>query len=211
MAIPDGRGVNMTQIQEPASNIEKKSGLARLPHDLVHRRERFRQFVGVAFAVVVTVLGQPRMDGFLVGTALAVLGMIVRMWASGHVKKDKQLATTGPYAYVRHPLYVGNQLLGVGFCAASWLWWSLPVWIVISLLFYPPAIRQEDAKLSRLFGQAWTDWRARTRALIPRLTPYKRGGGEWSFKQSLVQNGEPVYVVIFCLMLFYLYIQAAGA
>jgi len=217
----------MSQAPEPASRTDpasaldhgengvngekKKGGIARLPHDLLHRRERFRQFVGVAFAVVVTMLGRPRVDWLWFGAILCVIGMLVRLWASGHVKKDKQLATTGPYAFVRHPLYVGNQLLGVGFCAASALWWSLPAWIVISLLFYPPAIRQEDAKLARLFGAAWTRWRARTRALIPRLTPYEPGArGEWSFRESLVQNGEPVYVVVFCLMLFYLYTQAVG-
>jgi protein-S-isoprenylcysteine O-methyltransferase Ste14 len=183
-------------------------GLRRLLHDLRHRPERFRQFIGVAFALVVTVLAAPVRQWFVAGIVLVVLGMLVRLWASGHVIKDKALATTGPYAFVRHPLYVGNEFIGVGFCLACGLWWSLPVWILISLLFYPPAIRQEDAKLHHLFGETWERWRARTRALIPRLTPYGSGvGGEWSFRQS-IRNGEPVYVVLFCLMLYYLYIRA---
>jgi hypothetical protein len=181
-------------------------GAARFFHDLRFRRERFRQFVGIAYAFLLAAVGRPLQPWFWPGVTLVVLGMVVRMWASGHVKKDKLLATTGPYAFVRHPLYVGNMLIAVGFCAASALWWSLPAWIVISLLFYPPAIRQEDEKLHRLFGEPWTEWRARTMALVPRLTPYAPGTrGSWSFRQSLVQNGEPIYVVVFCALLYWLY------
>ena len=66
-------------------------------------------------------------------TVIAVLGILVRLWASGHVKKDKVLATTGPYAYVRHPLYVGNHLITFGFCLASGLWWSFIAWLAIAL------------------------------------------------------------------------------
>jgi hypothetical protein len=193
--------------QPPPRPERGRFGLARLLYDMRYRRERFRQFVGILFAVAITLLGRPTREGFLAGAVLVVLGMIVRMWASGHVKKDKQLATEGPYAFVRHPLYVGNQLIGFGLCIASGLLWSFVVWIAISLLFYPQAIRQEDGKLRSLFPGQWDAWRAKTRALVPSLRPAGRVGGDWSWRQSLVQNGEPVYVVIFTLMLVHLYRQ----
>jgi protein-S-isoprenylcysteine O-methyltransferase Ste14 len=186
-------------------------GLQKLAHDLMHRRYRFRQFVGIAFLFVLTFMGAPGKLGelgrwlYYVGVAITIPGMLIRLWASGHVKKDKALATSGPYGYVRHPLYVGNHLITFGFCLASGLWWSLPAWVVIGLVFYPGTIKHEDAVLHRLFGKSWEDWRARTHALIPRLTPYKPGEtGEWSFSQSLRVNGEPVIILILVLCLFFL-------
>ncbi|MEK7712287.1 MAG: hypothetical protein AAB312_04435, partial [Pseudomonadota bacterium] len=74
-------------------------GFDKLAHDLVHRRYRFRQFVGVGFLFVLTFLGRPDELGnagrtmFLVGAVFTLLGMLVRLWASGHVKKDKVLTT----------------------------------------------------------------------------------------------------------------------
>ena len=186
-------------------------GLQKLAYDVMHRRYRFRQFVGIAFLFVLTFMGAPGKLGalgywlFYAGVALAVPGMAIRLWASGHVKKDKALATSGPYGYVRHPLYVGNHLITFGFCLASGLWWSLPAWLVIGLIFYPGTIKHEDEVLRRLFGKSWENWRARTYALIPRLTPYKPGQtGEWSFSQSLRINGEPVIILILVLCLFFL-------
>ena len=190
--------------------VPSSLGLDKLAHDLVHRRYRFRQFVGVGFLFVLTFLGRPGELGkagltmFLVGAAFALLGMLVRLWASGHVKKDKVLTTTGPYGYVRHPLYVGNHLITLGFCIASGLWWSFAAWAVIGLFFYPGTIAHEDEVLHRLFGQSWERWRAVTRALIPRLTPYQTGvQGEWSLAQSW-HNGEPTIMLVLVLCFVYL-------
>ncbi|HEX9628115.1 MAG TPA: isoprenylcysteine carboxylmethyltransferase family protein [Acidiferrobacterales bacterium] len=184
-------------------------GLKKLLSDVVHRRYRHRQFVTIAYLVFLAIVGQPWRfppEAFWVATVLVVIGSAVRLWASGHVKKDKALATNGPYAYVRHPLYVGNHTIALGFCLASGLWWSLPVWIVLGLIYYPTTIRHEDQVLHKLFGTQWEEWRSRTRALIPRLTPYRKGDrGEWSFMQSLKVNGEPVILAIIFGLLYWLY------
>lgn len=180
-------------------------GVSRLWHDLRFRRERFRQLIGILFAIFVSFLGRPIFELFYVGAPMVGIGILIRLWASGHVKKDKQLATTGPYGFVRHPLYVGNILIAFGFALSSSLWWSFLVLALILWLFYPPAIRQEDAKLEHLFGQDWRDWRARVRALLPRITPYSSERSRWSFKQSLMQNGEPIIAVFLCVLIYVLY------
>ena len=109
-------------------------GLKRFLHDIRYHRERFRQFIGISFVILVSVAGEPEELLFFAGGVLVFLGIAVRLWASGHIKKNKALATDGPYAYVRHPTYVGNLTLGVGFALASGLWWSLPLFIFILLL-----------------------------------------------------------------------------
>jgi protein-S-isoprenylcysteine O-methyltransferase Ste14 len=187
--------------------MEKSIGFERFLHDIRHRRDRYRQFIGIMFIVLVSAVGTPDSVALVAGTVFILAGIAVRMWASGHIKKNKVLATDGPYAYVRHPLYVGNILLGIGFSLASGLWWSFPLFILIMIVFYPQAIRHEDAKLHRLFGEDWQNWRQNTHALIPKLQAKGASSGQWSFYQSLRQNGEPIIALILLLCLVYLYVK----
>lgn len=183
-------------------------GLRLLLHDLRGRRERFRQFLGLVFIVLVSALGRPVPVSFAAGVGLVLLGSGIRLWASGHIKKNARLATDGPYAFVRHPLYVGNLTVLLGFALASGLWWSFVLVAAMVAMFYPPAIHTEDTKLHRLFGQEWERWRARTRALMPRLTPYRgSGGGGWSFVQSLRQNGEPLIATLLLALIGILFVK----
>lgn len=181
-------------------------GLRRLLGDIRYHRERFRQFLGITFIVLVSIAGNPRAWLYSAGAAFVIVGAAIRLWASGHVKKNKLLATTGPYAYVRHPLYVGNLILLLGFALASSLWWAIPLLVGFLLAFYPPAIRYEDVKLQRKFDEEWERWREKTWALIPRLAPYQAGQrSSWSFRQSLQENGEPIIALLLLLCLYVLY------
>ena len=194
----------LTDSTRPAPD---RAGWGKLLYDLRYRRRRFRQFVGIAFVVWMILVGQPRPGLLWLGTVLACLGMAVRLWASGYVMKNEVLATVGPYSRVRHPLYVGNLLICAGFCAASGLWWSVPVALVMLLVFYPQTIRYEDQKLRRLFPGDWDRWAAETRALLPRVTAYA-GNGErvpWSLQRSFLRNGEPLHILLLGGGLWYLF------
>jgi protein-S-isoprenylcysteine O-methyltransferase Ste14 len=168
--------------------------------------EASRQWFAVIFVLLVSLLGQPTKQMLIAGGVVALVGALIRLWASGHVKKNKVLATDGPYAYVRHPLYVGNILILVGFSMASMLWWSFPLMIFLILFYYPPAISYEDNKLKNAFGEQWENWSKDIHALIPGFS--KKAGSassDWSFKQSLFQNLEPVIVLylIWCIYMLY--------
>ncbi len=177
-------------------------GLARFAHDLRYRRDRFRQILGILFLVLLTVLGNPSDQLLVPGIVLAFAGELIRLWASGHLKKDRSLATDGPYGFVRHPLYVGNFLISIGFLLAANLAWAYLVWLAFWALFYPVTIRAEDRKLHQLFGEDWERWNRKTRALIPRLTPYSgKIGGGWSLRQSTKVNGEPLIAVLLAICL----------
>ena len=168
-------------------------------------RQRWRQYLGIVFLIVLVILGKPIDTLFYPGAAIVLLGIAIRLWASGHVRKNKLLATTGPYAYVRHPLYVGNHLIALGYCLSSSLWWSVFVWAAVALAFYPQAIRDEDQRLAQRFPAEWNAWSTKTRALIPRLSPYARSAsGSWSFAQSMRQNGEPLIAALLVAGLFVL-------
>jgi protein-S-isoprenylcysteine O-methyltransferase Ste14 len=131
---------------------------------------------------------------------VAFAGAIVRMYASGFIVKNEELATDGAYRFVRHPLYTGNILLVVGFALAGSRWWGVPLALLFFWFYYPTAIEYEDRKLRRIFGPAWEQWAARTPALLPRpggSRPVQAGDRRWSLAVSNQRNGEVVFLV-FC-------------
>jgi len=188
-------------------SLNEGSALQRFIRELRYH-EASRQFFAVLFVALVSFLGQPSIDLYLAGIPFIILCTLVRVWASGHVMKNKILATDGPYAYVRHPLYVGNILLLVGFSISSGLWWSYLLMVVALLFYYPPTIKYEDSKLHKLFATDWEKWRGVTKALIPSFKPYPcEEKGNWSFSKSMRVNGEPIIVAFLAFWLAYLYFQ----
>jgi hypothetical protein len=110
-----------------------------------------------------------------------------------------ELATDGPYRFVRHPLYSGNILLVVGFGLACSRWWALPLAALFFWFYYPPAIEYEDRKLHGIFGEAWERWAARTPALVPRFGAIPPAGAEdrrWSIGVSSARTGEIVFLLL---------------
>ncbi len=170
-------------------NLNPKS----LANSLFVKRHKARQALGILLLVLIAVVSEPTLPGlYIAGAVIGSAGIVFRLWAAGYLKKDKELAQDGPYALVRHPLYVGNALIFIGYLAAGQLLWMLPVAILFAAFYYPPAIRQEDAKLRKLFGEQWDRWYAETWALLPKWPTRPLNITHWSFNQSLRANGEPV-------------------
>ena len=168
--------------------------------------EASRQWFAVLFVPLVSYFAQPAREILIAGGFIALVGTLIRLWASGHVKKNKVLATDGPYAYVRHPLYVGNILILLGFSMASNLWWAYALMVLLILFYYPPAISYEDAKLNKLFGEQWQQWSENIHALIPSFSN-KAGStsSDWSFRQSLFKNLEPVIVLYLIGCMYFIF------
>jgi protein-S-isoprenylcysteine O-methyltransferase Ste14 len=131
-----------------------------------------------------------------IGLALALAGTLVRLYASGFIVKNQELATDGAYRFVRHPLYTGNILLVIGFALAGSRWWGVPLALFFFWFYYPAAIEYEDRKLRRLFGAAWETWSSRTPALIPRFGTLPAAGANdrrWALAVSN-KHGELLFV-----------------
>lgn len=133
---------------------------------------------GFAFAILYFWLARPSWRSLAVGSALIVPGLLIRALASGHVRKNEELVTTGPYAYTRNPLYLGSLLIGIGFAIAARSWW---IGVVLSLMFfaiYVPVIRSEEAFLRERFPE-FEEYASRVPRMLPRITPASsdaRGG-----------------------------------
>ena len=143
----------------------------------------------------------------LIGLAVAIAGEIWRIYAAGVIYKNKQLATTGAYSVVRHPLYLGNFLIIGGFALASAQWGVVVAVLAFLLFYYPAAVRYEDAKLERLFGETWRAWRRATPALFPFVLRWRANtDAEWNARQSLLRNGElPISLYLLACAVLMLY------
>lgn len=110
----------------------------------------------------------------LVGGAIALLGLLVRAWASGHIMKNDRLATTGPYAFTRNPLYFGSFLISVGFAlAAHWLF--LVGVVLFFVLIYAPTMAREKANIRGRFPDTYPDFERNVPAFFPRPVPWRGG------------------------------------
>jgi len=175
------------------------SGISYFIRELRYQ-EAARQTLGLLLMPLYAVLAQPLPALFAIGAVVVVLGVIVRLYASGYIVKNRQLATDGPYSLVRHPLYTGNLLQLIGFTIASGLWWTVLVSAWFWWFYYPTAVEYEDRKLRRIFGDRCAEWQKATPAVVPRSLVPRRGGG-WSLRTSLSRNVEPLVLAysFFCL------------
>jgi protein-S-isoprenylcysteine O-methyltransferase Ste14 len=131
---------------------------------------RIRVPLGFAFAVLYFWLARPTWPFIALGAILILPGLLIRALASGHVRKNETLATSGPYAYTRNPLYLGSLLMGVGFAVAARSWWVGVVLVVMFFAIYLPVIRGEEVFLREKFAE-FEEYARRVPRMFPRITP----------------------------------------
>jgi protein-S-isoprenylcysteine O-methyltransferase Ste14 len=132
---------------------------------------RIRVPLGFVFAVVFVSLARPSTTSLIAGGLVLLPGLLLRGLASGHVQKDKQLTTSGPYAYTRNPLYLGSLVLAAGFAIAARSWWIVAIMLLMFAVIYIPVIAGEERYLRRTFPD-YDDYARHVPRLLPRLTPY---------------------------------------
>ncbi len=137
--------------------------------------QRLRVSFGFITAILFVVFSQPSWRSLAAGIPIALFGALFRAWASGHLRKNAELAVSGPYAFTRNPLYFGSFLMAAGcaICGAG-LW--LGLWLMIFFLaVYLPVMQAEATHMKALFGDAYESWATHVPLFIPRLTPYRNG------------------------------------
>lgn len=120
---------------------------------------RWRVTLGFVCGAAVLFLARPSRMSLLIGAPIAVAGEALRVWAAGHLEKSREVTTSGPYRWTRHPLYVGSTLLGAGLAIASS---RLVVAIVVMAylaLTLTAAARSEERHLESKFGDAYASYR----------------------------------------------------
>jgi protein-S-isoprenylcysteine O-methyltransferase Ste14 len=132
---------------------------------------RYRVVFGYAVGILVLVLARATPRSLLFALPLVVLGEVVRLWASGHLEKTERLATGGPFAHTRNPLYLGSALLALGMAVACWSLAVAAAVILYMVAFYPSVVREEASFLRQKFGADYEAWAHEVPVFLPFLSP----------------------------------------
>ncbi|HEY0778942.1 MAG TPA: isoprenylcysteine carboxylmethyltransferase family protein [Gemmatirosa sp.] len=134
--------------------------------------QRARVPLGFAVGGLYLWLARPNPTTLGFGAAIALAGVIVRAWAAGHIVKNGRLATTGPYAHTRNPLYVGSFLIACGFAVMA-----TPLLLLVVVAFwaavYGPVMQREAEHVRALHTEAYDEWAGGVPMFVPRVTPWR--------------------------------------
>lgn len=148
--------------------------------------QRLRVPAGFLLLAAFAWLSEPSAFSMLIGLPLSILGLLLRGWAAGHLAKNEQLATSGPFAYVRNPLYLGTLLSAAGLVIAAHEIWLALFFGAVFVLVYLPAIELEEQHLRTIFP-GYADYAAK----IQRFLPLTRWAGKQSaFSWALYRRNE---------------------
>jgi protein-S-isoprenylcysteine O-methyltransferase Ste14 len=132
---------------------------------------RWRVRSAVAVLILVLALARPTPTSVVLGVVVSLTGLSIRSWAAGHIRKEKELAVTGPYRYTRNPLYLGSFILGLGLALGSWSFGGLGGYLLYFVAFYPVVIFEERDRMRRLFAEAYAAYERR----VPIFWPFRPG------------------------------------
>jgi protein-S-isoprenylcysteine O-methyltransferase Ste14 len=149
---------------------------------------RIRVPMGFGLALFYMWIARPSWTSIAVGTLVTIPGILLRALASGHVKKNEELTTSGPYAYTRNPLYLGSLIMAIGFAAAARSGWVLLAMVLMFVVIYVPVIRAEENFLRQKFPD-FEEYARGVPRMLPRLTAFKRGPATFS-RQLYWQHRE---------------------
>jgi protein-S-isoprenylcysteine O-methyltransferase Ste14 len=141
---------------------------------------RIRVPLGFIFTAIFLWLATPTPRSMLIGSALIIPGLAIRALASGHVKKNEEITTTGPYAYTRNPLYLGSLILTVGFAISGRNWWIGAGLVLIFLAIYLPVIHGEEIFLKEHFSE-FPEYARRVPRLLPAISSLGSSTGAFSW------------------------------
>lgn len=171
---------------------------------------RLRVPSGFLIVIVFAWFSHPSTRSLVWGLPLALAGLLLRAWAAGCLAKDRQLSTSGPYAYTRNPLYLGTLTVAAGLVVASRNPLLGALFAAVFLLVYLPVIQLEQQHLRRLFPE-YAGYAARVPALLPRLTPGpQRNPRPFQFRLYLKNREYQAGTGLAAGMLFLLWKIASG-
>ena len=144
-------------------------------------------FIG---ALLLIAFAKPNLPGIVIGTILILGGEVIRIWAAGHLRKNENLTVTGPYAYVKNPLYIGTILITTGFCIlADNVYLLAGATLSFCFHYIPYKKRVEGDRLRKIFGSRYDDYDRKVPDYLPRRSPYSEEKASWSFK-AFSENSE---------------------
>ncbi len=159
------------------------------------------------FGLYFVIAGTTSEESLRHGIGFIIAGMLIRLWSNGYAIKNDKLTTSGPYAFVRNPLYLGTFLMALGFTIVLNVGWIIGTLFIASLSYaYYYTITTEQNMLTTRYGDTYRQYMAKVPAMVPCVNAYPHGE-KWPFSlQRLIDSKEhkPVFWSIILLILFHL-------
>ena len=162
--------------------------------------KKIRRVLIFLAAVLLVIFAKPYSKPYstriVVGFILIALGEGIRIWAAGHLQKNEVLTLSGPYAYVKNPLYIGTILITTGFCIfADNIYLLAAATLAFCFHYIPYKKRIEGDRLRKIFGSRFEDYDEKVPDYIPRLTPYSTEKVPWQFKHFIENSEEGILLL----------------
>jgi protein-S-isoprenylcysteine O-methyltransferase Ste14 len=168
-----------------------------------------RSYAPIPFLIVMIWFAQPTIASLLIGGALVALGELIRFWGVSIAGAETRttgtvggtfLITSGPFSYVRNPLYVGNMTMyaGIGVMSMALYPWLLVIACVWFYLQYYLIVTREEEYLAVQFGEAYTEYRRHVNRFLPRLTPYVSASPapkQFSFSEGIASERRTLQAI----------------
>jgi protein-S-isoprenylcysteine O-methyltransferase Ste14 len=162
---------------------------------------RWRVPLGFILGVAYLVFCRPTVKLLVVGGTIAALGVALRAYAAGYLAKNQKLATSGPYAWTRNPLYLGSSLMGLGLALAGGRWQLDLACLLLFMGIYWPVIRREEDYLRREFGEVYIKYAQSVPLFLPSL-PREDGSEKFQWKQYRKNHEYEALLGYIGLMIF---------
>jgi hypothetical protein len=160
-------------------------------------RKKIRRIPLYIGAILLIFFAKPGMPGLLIGMFLIFLGESIRIWAAGHLQKNEMLTVSGPYSYVKNPLYIGSILITAGFCIlADNIYLLAAASFMFCFHYIPYKKKVEGDRLKKIFGSQYEDYDEKVPEYLPRWTPYPHEKVSWQFKCFIENSEEGILLII---------------
>ncbi len=156
---------------------------------------RWRVRAGTPALVGALLLARPSPESLAAGIALSLFGLGLRAWAAGHLRKERELAVSGPYRFTRNPLYLGTLLIAAGMAAAARSWWAVALLGAYFAVFYPVIVWEERDRMRALFPGVYGPFEKAVPLFFP--IPGRTGEGNGArFDGGLFRKNKELRAVI---------------
>lgn len=156
---------------------------------------RWRVRAGTPAVIGALFLARPSWESIAAGIGLSLFGLGLRAWAAGHLRKEKELAVSGPYRFTRNPLYLGTLLIAAGLGVAAWSWQAAVLLAIYFAVFYPIIVWEERDRMRALFPEAYGAYERAVPLFLP--VPGRAGGGNGArFDGKLFRKNKELRAVL---------------
>jgi protein-S-isoprenylcysteine O-methyltransferase Ste14 len=188
-------------------NVSAKPNKSVSPETNVrHKITWWRVPLALTAALLVTAfIHKP--GAFWRGVPVAFFGELIQLWAASHLHKDKKFTISGPYAYVRNPMYVGRFFLLLGFFIMTGNLFLIVAYVALFAGYAQARVRREENRLQRIFEPHYQRYCAEVHRWLPRLRPYSHADGRRASWAQVCFNGEQLILLGMIVVLAMVYLR----